>query len=68
MNFKSWNYKRIIQTQEEYLGYIDLTTHKAEDRQKLLVKNVYPLKNKRTNEEFAKELRIVRLVLEKKEV
>lgn len=56
MNFKSWNYKRIIQTQEEYLGYIDLTTHKAGDRQKLLVKNVYPLKNKQTNEEFAKRI------------
>lgn len=56
MNFKAWNYKRIIQTQEEYLGYIDLTTHKAEDRQKLLVKNVYPLKNKQTNEEFAKRI------------
>ena len=42
MNFKAWNYKRIIQTQEEYLGYIDLTTHKAEDRQKTARKECLP--------------------------
>ena len=39
-----------MQNQKEYLGYIDLTTGKDEDRRKLWVMNVTPLKDKTTGE------------------
>jgi len=37
-----------MQNQKEYLGYIDLTTGKEEDRRKLIVMDVILLKNKET--------------------
>lgn len=36
--------------QEEFLGYIDLTTNKEADRRKLIITNVYPLKSKTNGE------------------
>lgn len=38
-----------MQAQKEYLGYIDLTTNKEEDRRKLLIEKIVPLK--KTGEE-----------------
>jgi DNA polymerase-3 subunit alpha len=42
-NIADFNYKEKMTTQLEYLGYIDLTTNRPEDRQKLLVTDVRPL-------------------------
>ena len=39
-----------MQNQKEYLGYIDLTTGAAEDRRKLWIMDVTPLKDKKTGE------------------
>ena len=40
----------------DFLNYIDLTTNKPEDRQKLVVSKVVPLKNRTTGEQFANML------------
>lgn len=39
-----------MQNQQQILGYIDLTTNKKEDRRKLLLTDVVPLKSKKTDE------------------
>ena len=39
-----------MQNQKEYLGYIDLTTGADEDRRKLWVMDIMPLKDKKTGE------------------
>ena len=33
-----------MEAQKEYLGYVDLTTGKEEDRRKLLIENIFPLR------------------------
>jgi hypothetical protein len=38
---------------QDILGYIDLTTNREEDRQKLVVSKVIPVKNRTTGEQFA---------------
>ena len=40
------SYKLKMKHQEEYLGYIDLTTGKESDRRKLMLTDVHPLKSK----------------------
>lgn len=42
-----------IRTQAELLGYIDLTTGRAEDRRKLIITELTPLKNKTTGKTWA---------------
>lgn len=44
------HYKVKMANQLELLGYIDITTNKEEDRRKLLVTNLIPLKNKTSEE------------------
>ena len=39
-----------MQNQHDILGYIDLTTNKKEDRRKLLLTDVIPLKSKKTDD------------------
>lgn len=43
LNLQDISLKCKIQSQIEYMGYIDLTTNQAEDRRKLLVTDVYPM-------------------------
>lgn len=38
-----------IQSQIEYMGYIDLTTNRPEDRRKLLITDVFPMVSKEKN-------------------
>ena len=47
--YKDLDIKLKMAAQKEYLGYIDLTTGKEEDRRKLIVEKIYPLKSKETN-------------------
>ena len=49
MGLKDLDDKLKMEAQKEYLGYIDLTTNKEEDRRKLLIEKVIPLK--KANEE-----------------
>lgn len=49
MNIPDFDLKIKMQTQLENLGYIDLTTNKPEDRRKLIVMDVFPLKSKKDN-------------------
>lgn len=44
MGLSDLNDKLKMAAQKEYLGYIDLTTNKEEDRRKLLIEKVVPLK------------------------
>jgi len=48
LNISDISLKVKMQNQKEYLGYIDLTTGKEEDRRKLIVMDVILLKNKET--------------------
>jgi len=41
-----------VQHQFEFLGYVDLTTNKEEDRTKLFIKEIYPIKRKKDNKQF----------------
>ena len=45
-----------VQNQFDFLGYVDLTTNKEEDRPKLFIKEVYPLKRKKDNKQFGYSL------------
>ena len=46
LNLPDVDLKGKIQTQLELMGYIDLTTQRAEDRRKLLIADVYPMASK----------------------
>ena len=46
INITPFTYKDKMMFQEEYLGYIDLTTNKKEDRTKLFIKSIFPMKSK----------------------
>lgn len=46
---EDFDYKSKMQDQLENLGYIDLTTDKEEDRRKLIIMEVFPLKSKKDN-------------------
>lgn len=50
MQVADLNIKVKMANQAEYLGYIDLTTKKDEDRRKLWVVEIMPLKDKKTGE------------------
>lgn len=52
LHITDFDYKNKIQNQFEYLGYIDLATGKEEDRPKLFIKEIYPLKRKKDNKQF----------------
>lgn len=49
MHIPDFDLKTKMQTQLENLGYVDLTTNKEEDRRKLIVMDVFPLKSKKDN-------------------
>ena len=53
LNLPELNTKLIMEAHKEYLGYIDLTTNKEEDRRKLLIESVIPLRNKDTDNIWA---------------
>jgi hypothetical protein len=53
LHIEDFDYKSKMVTQQVYLGYIDLTTNKSEDRQKLLVTDVRPLKGQYSEEPWA---------------
>ena len=56
LNLSDLSFKLKCANQNDILGYIDLTTNKPEDRQKLVVSKVVPLKNRTTGEQFANML------------
>lgn len=47
------DFRQKCEWQEEYLGYIDLTTGKKEDRQKLFIRDIYPLRSKKDGSTWA---------------
>lgn len=47
------DYKSKIQFQLEYLGYADMVSGKEEDRQKLIILDMFPLKGKQSGEVWA---------------
>lgn len=49
MHIQDFDLKNKMQTQLENLGYVDLTTNKPEDRRKLIIMDVFPLKSKKDN-------------------
>jgi DNA polymerase III alpha subunit len=53
LNLDDLSFKLKCANHNEILGYIDLTTNREEDRQKLVVSKVIPVKNKTTGEQFA---------------
>ena len=46
LQIEDFDYKNKMITQEELLGYIDLTTGREDDRKKLLLTDVVPLRSK----------------------
>ena len=50
MHIPDFDLKSKMQDQMENLGYIDLTTDKKEDRRKLIILEVFPLKSKASKE------------------
>lgn len=50
MHIQDFDLKSKMQDQLENLGYIDLTTDKKEDRRKLVIMDVFPLKSKANKE------------------
>lgn len=49
LNCPDIDLKTKIINQQEYLGYIDIKTNKEEDRRKLFIEKVIPLKSKNNN-------------------
>lgn len=47
-NMEDFSYKEKMEFQNEYLGYIDMTTNKLADRKKLFVTDLFPLKSQKT--------------------
>lgn len=45
-HIEEYGFKQKMQWQNEYLGYVDLTTHKPEDRKKLFVMDIWALPDK----------------------
>lgn len=52
LNLPDLEYKLKIQSQFDYLGYIDIATGNESDRPKLFIKDIYPLKRKKDNKQF----------------
>ena len=52
LNIEDMDFKNKIQTQKKYLGFVSLITGKEEDRPKLYVKELYPIKRKKDNVQF----------------
>lgn len=46
-----------IEVQNEYVGYVDFCTHKPEDRTRLLILDIFPLRSKKTNEVWANKIK-----------
>ncbi len=46
MHIADYGFKQKMQWQNEYLGYVDITTHKEEDRKKLFVEDIWSLPDK----------------------
>lgn len=46
-----------IEVQNEFVGYVDFCTHKPEDRTRLLILDIFPLRSKKTNEVWANKLK-----------
>lgn len=53
LNIKDLDYRLKCANQQEILGYVDLTTNKEEDRRKLLITKIIPLKSKKTGVPWA---------------
>lgn len=53
LNLNDLSFKLKCANQQDILGYIDLTTNREEDRQKLVVSKIVPVKNRTTGEQFA---------------
>lgn len=49
-NLRDFTFKEKMANQLEYLGYIDLVTGKEEDRKKLVITDLLPLRSKKTGE------------------
>lgn len=56
LKIDDFDYKNKMQNQLEILGYIDLTTNREEDKKKLLITEVFPLKAKDSGEIWAYRL------------
>ena len=56
---EDFSIKEKILWQKEYIGYIDIQTGKEEDRTKLIISNVVPLKSKKTNKVWAYSLETI---------
>ena len=52
-NISDFTFKEKIADCKQYLGFINLTTNKEEDRRKLIVNKIVPLKNKTNGEPWA---------------
>lgn len=50
LQLNDFNFKEKMATQQELLGYFDITSNKEEDRRKLILTDVFPLKSKDTGE------------------
>lgn len=46
-----------IEVQNEYVGYVDFCTHNPEDRTRLLILDIFPLRSKKNNEVWANKLK-----------
>ena len=46
VGFEELNYRLLAENQNEILGYVDITTGKPEDRKKLYILELFPLKNR----------------------
>ena len=53
LNFQDLNERLKIQNFNEYMGYMGYISEKEEDRPKLFVKSVFPVKRKKDNKQFA---------------
>lgn len=54
LDLEDVNLRLKMTSQQEYMGYVDLTTGKEEDRRKLLITDIFPLKDKRTGKPWAR--------------
>lgn len=50
---EDWSYAERAKAQNEFLGYVDLTTGKESDRKKLFVMDVFPLVDRKTGKPWA---------------
>ena len=53
---EDWTYAKKAMAQNEYLGYVDLTTGKESDRKKLFIEDIIPLLDKKSGRPWAYKL------------